>query len=607
MEHRVAAAFFLVFFIFSLSAQAGLRERSAFSHALTEHLDEAYDGFAEIKNPSGSSLYFFAYVMLKLHMIEKAHSVLHTLAADQNNYAGPAMELAVKDFFEAGEYDEVASLAKTAKATKFKDRNLLNYEIGQSYFMLGDFDAAEAKFLEVEGGSSRPYAQHALGLINFSRKKPREAMENLSSAVEAVKALTQKDLAVSLADRIRLTLGRVVYQSAMGMTDLSDEDRRKLFSVAVEQFEAVKEESLFFSQALRGLGWTTLEMDDSAKALASFEAASEIDPQEIHGDYWAMGRIYQRLGLFEEAAKMYAAARDAAKKLGIEIAQGEIPSAESSSSMSRWTRLAEGVEQSQKRLVDQTEKEQLISVGIDLKAQRFKSADERLEKLKARAKELDDQLFALADGLDDYIDQMSASELFPAGQRAYLDRVISLRDAVHKETAYMEDLFLSFETNVLWLTATREHKDKAAKLWSELQKTKKNLEDARFNFLLATKDRVNIRKMELSQWIERLREGVAALEEPARRTEGAIAEAKATLEKRRARLESAARFRQAIMKKLESLGNEADIARQSEEKRLAEQRAKEVALLADHYALDETEALLLLHEQGETKSKGNGQ
>lgn len=602
MAHRVAAVLILFFSIVSSVASANMRERAPLSEALLERWEEAYAGFKQLDKPSRLPLYYMARVMQKLHMGEGSLSVLRTLAGEDSAYSGLALELAVNDLFEVGEYDRIIPLAAASQAMRFKDPDTFNYQTGQAYFLLGDSVRAEARLVAVEAGPLRPYALHSLGLINFSKGNLREAMEYLSAGIEAVKVISDQKIARALKEKMRLTLGRVVYQSAMSMTDLAEENRVKLLSLAVEQFEAIGQDSLFFPEALRGIGWSMLELGDSARALASFESAASLDSLFTHEDYWAQGRIYQRLGHLEEAAKMYGKAAAEATKQKIFFAAGKT-AVGYDSSMVRWTRLANGVAQSEGRLDRLSDKERLITVGINRKAEGLAVAEQRVEALSARGRVLAEELEVMAAGLNDYMDEISAVDLFPANKRAYLDRVIGLRDGIRVEIAYLDEIFSSFETSALWTQATKKHRDAAVALWKRLNKAKGALSESRYSFLLAMKDRVNVKKANLAQFIKDLRQSVVVLDEPRERTRAAILKAKANLETRRSRFASLGRFLRGLEEQTRSLGEQVNNSSFSEGRRRAEERAVEVGLLADAYMLDETEALHLLHEQRNPAAK----
>jgi len=141
--------------------------------------------------------------------------------------------------FDAGDYGAVAKWAQSSRADRFQDPDSFRYRLGESHARTGRADGARSQFEAVSAGPMRPYAFHSLGLLHFAEGRYREALDRLGQAIEAAKSDPDPAVGPVLADRIRLTRGRVVYQFALG-AGLAEADRKRLLTLAREQLNVIQ-------------------------------------------------------------------------------------------------------------------------------------------------------------------------------------------------------------------------------------------------------------------------------------------------------------------------------------------------------------------------------
>ncbi|RMG84418.1 MAG: tetratricopeptide repeat protein, partial [Candidatus Dadabacteria bacterium] len=270
MAGRVAAAALVVFLAAGVSA-AGVREQAGMARALLGAGPEALDLLGrEPAAGSRADRYFRALALDRAGFRAAALGVWAELAATGGPFSGPALEAAVDREFARGRYERVAALAAAANPGRLADPDALWYRVGQSLRMLGRSPEAAEALGRVSQGPFLPYALHTLAQIRFEEDRHAEALDLLARAVEAAPE--------PLADRIRLTRGRILYQVAVGLSGLDPEARERGLQVARDQFGRIQPESPWYAQALEGMGWCDLELGATAEALAAFTLAAERDP-----------------------------------------------------------------------------------------------------------------------------------------------------------------------------------------------------------------------------------------------------------------------------------------------------------------------------------------
>lgn len=574
------------------AAPPGILERAGFAEVFLGRWERA---LPRLQGTDRASAYFRASALLALGMPGQALGTLRELSTTPGAFSGPALELAVARFFDAGDYAQVVAWADASRADRFQDPHALRYAVGQSRYLLGDAAGARQDLERVERGGRRPYALHTLALIQFREGRLRDAVDLLGAAIDAAGVEPGGALGAALAQRLRVTRGRVLYQAAVGLPELAGQERGRLFSLARAQFELVEPGSPEYGAALRGIGWCSAELGDSARALGAFEAASAAAPAERHEDLWAQGRVYQRLGFFDEAARFYGEAREAALEEASAPGRAE-----------RWGALPE--ERRWGDLGRQAVQVRLRAEGLAATAEEVEAAldarDRRLQGIaavlgegravaRARLGELDD----LAARLAQFMDEMPAHALFPPAARPRLQGVSSRQEALALQIARTQATFSVLGGSELWDGASPELQSRGRALWSRLGVARDRLAQAQLAFLETLKGRVSEREAELEGAIAGLVSAARGLAEPAAELERRLASALAAQEGNRARLAPLRTRLEDVTRRLRGIEADAEARGREAATAAAAREAERLRLRADAIALDEAQALHLWREE----------
>lgn len=580
-------------------ALAAIPPRAGIAEALLGRWERAADRLGGKPLPDRAERYFQARALLELGRRREALALLKELCGTAGAFSGPALEAAAEILFAEERHGELAALAREARAERFQDENRLRYRLGQSLFLAADPAAARPQLEKVAAGPFLPYALYTLALIAQGEGRVLDAVETLGKAVDAAATHPDAAVAAALADRIRLTRGRVLYQAAVGLGSLGEADRRRLFDLASAQFERIGKQSPFYPEALRGAGWCALEKGDSPRALAAFESASEIDPERRHEDLWAQGRVYQRLGYPDEAARLYADARKAAEEAASRPFRQE-----RAAPGSGWGRLFQELGRARERAEAFTPELRAAATSVEDKGGRIASTGEKLDLLGQRTAAARAEVADMGANLEGYLDTIGAPALFPKAERARLDAALARQERLGRELASLETVFERLGNSAAWARAGAAPQKDAESLWRRLTAARTNLSRSEIAFLQGLKGRVSTREEELRRAIEAGRSGVAGLGEALAEARGRIAREGEGLGDVRRRVESLEARRAELLAKIEALEDEVRTGREAEERRGWEERRRRLRLKADAYALDETEALHLWEEKGRSPAGG---
>jgi hypothetical protein len=551
-----------------------------------------------VPEPNRAEQYFRAAAQLELGLRVPALGALRDLSDSGGAFSGPALELGIQALFDEGRHDEVVSWQATSRAERFQDANSLNYRVGQARLLVGERESAQLSLQRVMAGRWRPYALYSLAILQFEAEHLGPAADLLGEAVTAAESASAPEVAPALGDTLRVARGRVLYHLAVTTQDPEGRDRRRLAEMASEQFRQVAEGSLSYPDALRGIGWCALETGDSSLALASFATASEVDRAVWPEDLWAQGRVYQRLGYHGEAARLYRAAGEAAVGLAGEMESGvgdgvEVPLPEAA----RWQRRGE-------RSAAATARREALEANFSWLNQALMARDRRLaavagviEDREKRIAELKSELMRLSVKLRDFLDQIPAAALFPVGERARVGALIALQKRLDDDVTRIEGALGAISRTVFWSQATEGQQARGTALWTRLADAKVRLGELQLGFLLALKERVSQRELELAQQIERLEVALVALAGPVDAAHRERLAAVQRGEKLRARVAGLRDRSRELDGPLAALGAVASDQVRAAEAAARGERARTLRLQADAYALDEAQSLHLLQER----------
>ncbi len=596
MAGRVAVVLALVLGVAGPApAAVGTLERSGYSEALLGRWESA---LSRLQTPERASTYFRARALLELGLEAEALDLLRSLAETPGVFAGPALELGVSRLFDRGDFAGVVRWADAAAEARFQDPDALHYFVGQSRLLAGDSHRAAEDLRRVGAGGYRPYALHALAVSGFLEGASRDAVELLGAAEEAAgSVLPDRRLGSALADRIRLSRGRVLYQTAVGAAALEDEDRRAVLSLARAQFRKVKPQSPFHPDALRGEAWCSVELGDSARALAAFEAASSLDPAGRHEDLWGQGRTYQRAGFPDEAARLYGEARAEAVARAAAL-EGE-PEPPEGWAEPVWGRLRRRAAAVRERLLGVEGVREGVAAACSLREARYRGVEDGVEARRGRAVALTRGLEEMSGRIQDYLDRVSAVQLFPREVRPRLQSALDRQERLGADIVRFQAALAALEGSALWAEAAAASRSKGEDLWARLESFRARLAETQLAFLAALKERVSVREEELNRQISSLLEAVGALDEPLGAAGRELDAARARLREVRDRLAELAVRAQTASDRLEEVERGLVLAQGASARREAVQAASRLRLRADEYALDETQALHLWRTRDE--------
>ncbi len=596
MAGRVAVALALVLGMAgSAPAAVGTLERSGYSEALLGRWESA---LSRLQTTERASTYFRARALLELGLEAEALELLRSLAQSPGAFAGPALELGVARLFDRADFAGVVRWADAAVEARPQDPDALHYFVGQSRSLSDDPGRAAEDLRRVAAGGYRPYALHALAVSSFLDGASRDAVELLGAAEqEAASSLPDRRLGSALADRIRLSRGRMLYQTAVGAAALEDEDRRALLSLARAQFRKLAPQSPFHPDALRGEAWCSVELGDSARALAAFEAASPLDPSGRHEDLWGQGRTYQRAGFPDEAARLYGEARTEAMTRA-QALEGE-PEPPDGWAEPEWGRLRRRAAAVRERLLGVEDLRESVAGACSLREARYRGVEEEVAARRRRAAALDEGLRDMSGRIQDYLDRVSAVQLFPREVRPRLQSALDRQERLGADIVRFQAALAALEGSELWAEAAASSRSKGEDLWARLEAFRARLAETQLAFLAALKERVSVREEELNRQISSLLEAVGALEEPLDAAGRELGAARARLQAVRDRLAELSARAEAASGRLEEVERGTVLAQRASARRGALDAAGRLRLRADEYALDETQALHLWRTRDE--------
>ncbi len=585
------------------AAHAGALARGGIAQGLLGRWDEARILLErDPAAPDRAQRYFLARALLETGRTGAALAELDRLAAEGRAFSAAALETAVHHRFRIRDHRGVARVDTGAVDGRMMDPDRFHYEVGQSRFLTGDPSGAQAELSRVQAGPLLAYALHSRALLAFRRGRLDEAARLLDDGIRAATGVPDPAVAGALADRLRVTLGRVIYQAAVGLADLGGSRREQLLSLAAGWFGRVRPDSPEYAAAVRGLGWAALELGDGARALGAFEVASGVDPSGRAEDLWAQGRVYQRLGFPAEAAVAYRGARDAAleRVRGLGTGRAGVPPGPA---VLRWSDRVRSARAWQARLEVVRARWNAVQAAADRWDERLATAAARVRDREAEARGRASELDAMAAGLREYLDRISIAALFPRAERARLGRVAGMNEGVLQDLAEARAVLRGVTAHARWGAATPAQRARVRELRDRVLDQERLLGRARLAFLASLKRRVSEREAELVDRIADVRRGVDGLGEGVARALVSVDGSRSRVRDLRERLGSLGERLDAAGRALDALVLDAGRGRDQavRQARLAE--ASDLRLRADAYELDETQALHLL-EQGATNPRG---
>jgi tetratricopeptide (TPR) repeat protein len=214
----------------------------------------------------------------------------------------------VKAQYRQGQYDAVTTTYSRIKGQGFTSIVLseLDYMAGQSFLRLKDYPGAIAALTQVPKSSGHyPYALYALGQAYLG-------LGDTYAAQQAFKKLVDLNPPATSEESSRVT--RLVEKGLVTLGLMFLEQNRHQEAVSV--LGTVSTRSPFFDQALFGIGWGYMKLEEYVKAIAAFGDLTERFPDSPYAyeGRLMMGYSYSRLKAYTKAVDGYRKSLEASSR-----------------------------------------------------------------------------------------------------------------------------------------------------------------------------------------------------------------------------------------------------------------------------------------------------
>ncbi len=197
-----------------------------------------------------------------------------------------------------GQYEAVtASYARLSRGAAPSFLPEIHYISGQSFLYLKDYPKAVAALNQISKNSSQyPYALYALGLAYLG-------VGDAYAAQQAFKKLIDLDLPPDPLEASQVT--RLIEKSLVTLGLMLIEQNR--YQEAISVLGMVPARSPFFDQAVFGIGWSYMKLEEYVKAVVAFKDLTELFPESSYADEArvTMGYNYSKLKAYTKAVDSY--------------------------------------------------------------------------------------------------------------------------------------------------------------------------------------------------------------------------------------------------------------------------------------------------------------
>lgn len=228
----------------------------------------------------GRSAFHFRKILFDYHdslFMRRALLNLLLIYFDQEEYRG------VIDTYERFKSSDSASLYTGRWIIEFVPKEIL-YLVGQSHFLLGEFEDAKQVLRRLQPGSSEHlYGLYTLAQIEFMGGRVESAVEILDTVIESP-FVTSRFL-FPIVDHAILTKGRILYETGH-------------YDEAIETYLEINLSSLFYPEAIEGVGWALICQEELALAVTYFSELLTFHPerQKVSEIIGTIGRLYSTMG-----------------------------------------------------------------------------------------------------------------------------------------------------------------------------------------------------------------------------------------------------------------------------------------------------------------------
>ena len=166
------------------------------------------------------------------------------------------------------------------------------YYAGLSYYHLFEYQQAIDILQEIDKGNPYyPYALYTKGLSYLRLRKVREAVNNLNTILKI--PIVNDDFR-NIVDETYLTLGYIYYELGY-------------YKHALSKFQSVSSNHNHYKNALLAAGWAAVKMNDYQRAINPLTDLISLpdEDENTQEGFFLLGRCYLKLGLYDEALKVY--------------------------------------------------------------------------------------------------------------------------------------------------------------------------------------------------------------------------------------------------------------------------------------------------------------
>lgn len=212
-----------------------------------------------------------------------------------------------KTHYLQGQYEVVTdSYARLSREAAPSFLPEIHYMAGQSFLNLKDYSKAIAALNQIPKNSSHyPYALYALGLAYLG-------VGDTYVAQQAFKKLIDLDLSPSPLEAPQMA--RLTEKSLVTLGLMLFEQNR--YQEAISALGMVSTQSPFFDQAVFGIGWSYMKLEEYVKAIVAFKDLAEMRPESSYADEARvmMGYNYSKLKAYTKAVDSYRSSLEASSR-----------------------------------------------------------------------------------------------------------------------------------------------------------------------------------------------------------------------------------------------------------------------------------------------------
>ncbi|TAL18330.1 hypothetical protein EPN96_02165 [bacterium] len=608
MERRVTLLVIALVVLAAAPALAIAPQKEGLSAAVGERWEDALRLLPSDEKAGRAEKYFRALALYNSGFVPEAVKLFGALSSSKGAFNGPALEKLVKYEYDRGNYGEVVKYFKASEGRKFMEPDSVFYRVGQSHFMLGQNADAKASLEKTADGNFHPYALVTLAQIAYGEGDVSKSIEIFDKAMDKLNSLPDREVRRALADDIRLRRGRIIYQASITSENVTKDQAEKLLKLAISQLSLIKEGSPHYADALRTIGWCSLEMGDKVRALASFETAMAIDPQNAHEDQWAIGRTLERNEFYEDAAEYYANARATAEEWAVTwegASFGEVVPTPAQISLG-WKFLQEEELAAVRRAVETLSNEFALSEeSAVLKGARLDNVEKSLDEQKNLMDAIEAELVKMDKDLYEYLDVIQVGSLFPKEDRPRIEGLMLRQDRLVAALEWTERAIYALSSTLGWDNAPAALKARVEKMWQKLEEAGASLSDGQLEFLEGLKARVSVREKELMRILDSRKNESVSLREPQKKARELLALKREELGKTSHRIAEVKVRYEAAKAKLDELVKEMDLSMSAVARQELVEKKQKAKTRADQYALDEAQSLHLYQKELEKSGDGS--